>query len=261
METYSAKEPFLTQSSGFPDLYQPRKPSFWHISYLPFLQKFLELYPGQVQAAAVYGSATGVNYLPGRSDINSVIILDRAGFGHPDRSLALIARAGKRRIAPPLLLTEDFVLASLDVFPVEFLDIKENHVLVYGEDLFSQWRIDGVNLRLFCEHQIKGKLVSIRQAYLANGLKSSAVAALLPGSLNSLFPIFRNLLRLKGRPVEFDKTKLLAALCAAFGLDEQVFRSVYACRSERRLALKTGRELMEQYLRQIEKLAEAVDKI
>jgi len=177
--------------------------------YIPYLQKFLELYLGEIRSAAIYGSATGQNYVPGKSDINSVIIMDEVGFSHLKRALAVIAWGRKQRIASPLLLTKEYIHSSSDIFPIEFLDIKENHILVYGEDFFSQLPINMANLRLFCEHQIKGKLVRIRQAYLGSGLKAAAIEVLLKESLNSLIPIFRNLVRLKGRVVEVDKTKIL----------------------------------------------------
>jgi hypothetical protein len=180
--------------------------------FIPYLQELLDLYPGQVRCAAIYGSAAGQNYVPKRSDINSVIILDEITFFHLNRALKAIARGARQRIPAPLFLTRDHIVSSLDVFPVEFLDIKENHVLVFGEDLFAGLTIAGDHLKLFCEHEIKGKLIRVRQAYLERGLKGPMVEALLKESLHALVPVFRNLIRLKSGDVEMDKVKIVGDL-------------------------------------------------
>jgi len=229
--------------------------------FIPYLRELLALYPGQVRCAAVYGSAAGQNYVPKRSDINSVIILDEITFSHLDRALKVIARGTKQRIPAPLFLTKDHMASSLDVFPVEFLDIKENHVLIFGEDLFASLTISGNNLELFCEHEIKGKLIRVRQAYLERGLKGPMVEALLKESLHALVPVFRNLIRLKSGAVEMDKVRIVGDLARTYELDSQVFLDILKHKLHGlRMSSRRAQELMEKYLIELEKLAKALDR-
>ncbi len=229
--------------------------------FIPYLQELLDLYPGQVRCAAIYGSAAGQNYVPKRSDINSVIILDEITFFHLNRALKVIARGARQRIPAPLFLTQDHIVSSLDVFPVEFLDIKENHVLVFGEDLFAGLTIAGDHLKLFCEHEIKGKLIRVRQAYLERGLKGPMVEALLKESLHALVPVFRHLVRLKSGTVEMDKVKIVGDLAKIYKLDGQVFLDILKHRLHGlRMSSRQAQELMEKYLIELEKLAEALDR-
>ena len=230
--------------------------------FAPYLRDLLALYSGQVGCVAIYGSAVGQNYVPGRSDINSVIILNEIAFDHLNRALKVIARGIKQKIAAPLFLTKDHILSSLDVFPIEFLDIKENHVIVFGEDAFAALTIPQGHLKLFCEHELKGKLIRIRQVYLEQGLRSPMVETLLKGSLHSLIPIFRNLLRLKNGLVETDKVRIIEGLAKAYQLDGQVFLDILKHRTHglRIPSVMLG-NLMQKYLIELEKLARAVDKI
>ena len=55
----------------------------------------------------------------------------------------------------PVFFTEDYIIRSTDVFPIEFLDMKENHVTLYGKDLFEAIAVDTKNLRFQCEQEIK----------------------------------------------------------------------------------------------------------
>ncbi len=230
--------------------------------FVPYLRDLLALYPGQVGCAAIYGSGVGQNYVPNRSDINSVVILNEIGFDHLNRALKVIAGGIKKRIAAPLFLTQEHIMSSRDVFPVEFLDIKENHVVVFGEDIFASLDIPQNNLKLFCAHELKGKLIRIRQVYLERGLNAPMVEALLKGSLHALVPIFRNLVRLKNGGVQVDKTKIIEGLANAYQLDGRVFLDILKHRTHGlRIPPARSGELMSKYLVELEKLARAVDKI
>ncbi|MBF0478453.1 MAG: hypothetical protein HQL26_03120 [Candidatus Omnitrophica bacterium] len=230
--------------------------------YIPFLRKFLELYPSPISTVAVYGSAVTPHYIPGRSDINSVIITLDTGFTNLNPVLKLIVSGVKQKISAPLLLTKAYIQSSLDSFPIEFLDIKENHVSIYGEDFFTPLDITDQNLRLFCEHQIKGKLIRIRQSYMENGLNARAVEMLLKESLNALIPVFKNIWRLKSGMIVVDKAKILAEISKEFNLDAEVFLAIYNYRTQnQKMSLQVAQNFMEKYFRQIEKLAEAVDQL
>ena len=239
-----------------------RVPSQVKKKFVPFLRKFFEACPRGIHSVAIYGSATGINYIPGKSDINSVIIMDQVGWDLWRQVLRVTAEGIKQRITAPLLLTKEYIQSSLDTFPIEFLDIKENHVSVYGEDYFSGLSIESRNLRIFCEYQMKGKLIRIRQAYLEEGLKDKMLGALMTESLSSLIPVFRNLIRIKGQTADIDKIKIIIQVCSIFHLDPGVFLSIHKQRTlQQRMSLRQTQELMEMYIRQLEQLITAVDHL
>ena len=230
--------------------------------FVSYLEQMLNTHGDNLISAAVYGSAAGFNYASKISDINSVFIFREISFTTLKNSLKIVNKGISLKIAAPLFLTKEYIQASLDVFPVEFLEMKENHVLLYGEDILAKLKIEGKYVRLFCEQQIKGKLIRIRQAYLEVGLKRKGREALLKGSLQVLLPIFRNLLRLKGLQSPVDKIDVLRLLCREFSLEENVFLSIYRdARDDEKIAHQNVETFLEKYIGQIEKLAICLDKI
>ncbi len=230
--------------------------------FIPYLKTMREIHGRNLISVLIYGSAAGKNYIPKISDVNSVFVFEALAFETFKDSLKVISSGITKKIAAPLFLTKKYIESSLDVFPIEFLDMKENHVLLYGEDILSTLEIKGTHIRLFCEQQIKGKLIRIRQAYLEVGLKKKGIEALLKESLNSLLPVFRNLIRLKGKQPPTDKAEIIKQLCQIFKLDENVLLPIYRDTSnDEKIANQEVVAFLEKYLDQIKKLAIAVDQI
>ena len=229
---------------------------------VPFMERLLDLHGDRVISILIYGSACGVNYLPKISDINSLVIFRRLEFAQLQKSLKIVARGIPKRITAPLFLTEEYVQSSADTFPIEFSEMKENYVLIYGEDVLSSLDISPKYLRLFCEQQIKGKLIRIRQAYLEVGLNHRGMEALLKDSLTTLIPVFRTLLRLKGKTPSVHKLKMLEELCSEFQLDHDVFKTIYrSTTKEERIVREKIDFFVGEYLKELEKLSDAVDRI
>lgn len=231
-------------------------------------EELLQLHGDKIVSVFVYGSAAGRDYIHKSSDVNSVFVFSQFDFSMLQSSLKIIAQAGKNKITAPLFLTKQYLESPLDVFPIEFLDMKENHILIYGEDILSSLKIEERHLRLMCEQQIKGKLIRIRQGYLEAGLKKENIKELLVGSLNSLIAVFRNIIRLKNqqplacRPGQaaLEKEKVLRQLCDLFKLDRDVFLSIYRHKTrEKKIAREEVEVLMEKYLSALEKLACSLD--
>jgi predicted nucleotidyltransferase len=229
---------------------------------VPYLEAMLELHADNLVSIIVYGSAASGAYVKGVSDINSVFVFKELGFQVLKKSLKKISRGISGSIAAPLFLTEEYIFSSLDVFPVEFMDMKENHVLVYGADIFSTLDIKGEHARLFCEQQIKGKLIRIRQAYLEVGLSKKGMLSLMKDSLNSLVPVFRNLIRIKGERPPCDKEGIIEHFSKAFGLTAGVFMEVYRVSTKKeKICPSEAEKLIEEFLIEIDKAAAISDKL
>ncbi len=230
--------------------------------FIPYLKAMSNIHEDNLISIFVYGSAAGENYIPKVSDINSVFVFKDLKFSTFKSSLSVVSKGIFKKIAAPLFLTKSYINSSLDVFPIEFLDMKENHILLYGENILSGLEIKGDHIRLFCEQQIKGKLIRIRQAYLEVGLKKKGLEALLKESLNSLIPVFRNLIRLKGKQPSVNKAEIIRQLCHIFGLDENAFLPIYKdSTNDEKIANQEVVVFLEKFLNQIGKLAGMVDKL
>lgn len=231
-------------------------------AYAPFLTQMIDLHGDNLISVFIYGSATGTNFIPKSSDINSVIVVKEISRDTLQKSLKPIAAVKRRRIEAPLILTRDHIQSSLDVFPIEFSDMKKNYVVVYGDDPLSEICIQGEHIRLFCEQQIKGKLIRIRQAYLEVGLRRRGIEMLMRESLNALMPVLRSLLRLKGAAVPADKGLLLTEIGTVFGMNVDVMSAIWnETKNNERVGGRSAREAFGDYIRRLEQLAEAVDQL
>lgn len=227
-----------------------------------YCRKLLDIHGANVTCIAVYGSAAGINFVPGVSDINIAVVFRALDFEVFKKSVPLSVMGRKHKITAPLFLTADYIKNSLDVFPIEFGEIKDNHLVICGEDVFSALTIEAKHIRLLCEEQIKGKLLRIRQAYLEHGNDPKVLKALLGDSLHALMPIFRQLVRLRGEEPSVDKVQILDQLAKLFALDTSSLLSIHQEKSRIvPMSLDQTEIHLRNYLQQLEILAHHVDEL
>ncbi len=228
----------------------------------PYSLGMIKLHGDNLKTIIVYGSSTGKDFIAGKSNINLLFVFKELEFTSLRMSLKSVAKGRKKGIIAPLFLTERHIKTSTDVFPIEFLEMKENHITIYGQDILEALEIKKDNIRLQCEQQLKGKLIRLRQAYLEIGLRRKGVEALLVESLTSLIPTFRNMLRLKGWKVPLEKEEVINRISSEFDVDRGVFLSILRDkRGDEKIAGMEADKFLGKYLEEIRKLAIAVDEL
>ena len=105
--------------------------------FIPYLKLMSDIHKSHLISVFIYDPATGKNYIPKISDINSVFVFKGLAFSSLTDSLKEVSKGISKRIAAPLFLTKEHIETSLDVFPIEFFDMKENYILLYGADVLS----------------------------------------------------------------------------------------------------------------------------
>lgn len=221
-----------------------------------YLIKFLDIHKENVVSIVLYGSATGKYFMPKKSDINMSVIFKNLGFQQLKDSLKLINYGSSKRITAPLLLSLSHIESSKDTFPVEFIEIKENNILLYGKDIFGGLKIDEANIKFFCKREIEGKIIRLRQAYLETGLKRKGVELLMKESMHSLLPVFRALLRSKMQNPPIDKEEILIEFCKRYGLSKDVFIAILKdSLNDEKIRGEDVEVFFERYLREMEKIA------
>lgn len=192
-------------------------------AYLAQLRKRIH---SQLQAVILYGSLARGDYLVGRSNINLLVLLS-------DMPLDLLQWYGrfhrpwsKERIVTPLFMIEDELQRSLNVFPLEYLEIKEQHVLLEGRDPFPALHIDLQHLLIQCEQEIQGNLLRVRQRFVEGLGRPEAIQVLLPISLTALIPCMRGIFRLLGHSPIGTVEAVLDRLNVHLGLEAAAFQEV-----------------------------------
>ncbi len=157
----------------------------------------------------------------------------------------------------PLLLTKEELLDGADVFPIEFLNIKQHHKILDGEDLLQDIVISKAHLRHQLEFEFRSKLLHLRGEYLR--FKGKDIERLALAAVPVLAPIVGSLLYLKDLPPS-SPGDMWGAVSDAYDVDTVVLREIYDIR---RGNVKFKKD-KEQYIRDIIKvlsdLGEIVDE-
>jgi predicted nucleotidyltransferase len=239
----------------------PEVPESVRETLRPYLAQVQKLFGASLEAVILYGSTAGGEYLPGKSNINLLIILTKQDTELLKQYAILHKRWQKEQIVVPLFLTQAELRSSLELFPLEYLEIQEQHVLLAGRDPFPELRIDPKHLRLQCEQELRGNLLRLRQRFVEGGAGTEAITILLPLSITALLPCLRGLLREAGKPVERSSDGALKAIQQYWNVDCAAFLDV--------LNLKRGiispgpaeaPRLFERYLAALGSLIEKVEQ-
>lgn len=193
----------------------------------PYLREVRELFGPLLEAVVLYGSAARGEYLPGRSNVNLVLLLGEQNLAILQRYAKVHRRWARERIVVPLFLTEKDIRTSHDVFPLEYLEIKEHHVLLMGQDPFLHLQIDLRHLALQCEQEAHGNLMRLRQRFVEGCGETEAAVILMPLSLTALLPCLRGLFRLVGGGFQGTTEALLAELPARLEVNPVAFQEVW----------------------------------
>ncbi len=161
-----------------------------------------------LQSITVVGSGLTGDFRPGQSDINTVLVLRRHTLASLNAIATLARPIRKKRISPPLLMTESYIEQSRDVFGVEFLDFQLTHRTILGDDPFAALTFDKKDVRLQCERELKAMLIRLRQGYIASAANKKLVRDVLISTAKGLMPLLRAMLWLKDidRPTKAEPT-------------------------------------------------------
>lgn len=223
---------------------------------------YKSLFGEDLVSVILYGSAASNDYIPGKSDINFMIVLSEKGIDSLDRTFEVIAKWKKRNVATPLFLTEEYVRTSLDAFPIEYLNFQNNYELAYGKDILKDLSFDLEFLRLQCEREVKGKLLLLREAFLETQGKGKYLQQLTTQSLGAFVAIFNALLHLKGNELPRHKREVIKQVCLAFDMDGRLFEKLLDIK-EKKLKLSDSEmtELFKAYLKQVQQLWKMLDTL
>ena len=223
-----------------------------------FLEGLVQALGSRLEAVVLYGSAARGDFRDGTSDLNVAVVT--AALDPP--TLEALTRPVldwvKGRQTPPRLLTRAILAASLDVFPVEILDLRTHHVVLHGSDPFAGLVIRTEALRLQCERELREKLMRLREGYVTAHASKGALRDLLVDSYTSFIALFRGCLQLLGTTAPPEADAAAEAFCARAGLDPAPFLEVGRLR---RGASGRGGDLKEVFSGYYDALTRAADLV
>src|SRR6266699_1260196 len=150
---------------------------------------------GRLVALLLYGSAARGTHVPDRSDVNTLLICDTVDedlFARLEQPVRDWVKAGH---PAPLILTQREWRTSADAFAIEYEDMREAHRVLAGRDPWAGITVQRDHVRRHLEHERMGKLVRLRQAYVALRGDPKQLARASAGSAAGFFTLRRATVR------------------------------------------------------------------
>ncbi|MBI5762425.1 MAG: hypothetical protein HZA51_02740 [Planctomycetes bacterium] len=158
-----------------------------------------EIYGDGFLGLTVFGAALDDRAGGDDEGIDTVAVLTRVELPLVRRLAEHGAELGRRGFSAPLLMTPEYIAASLDTFPLELLEIHQRHVTAKGKDFFNDLTFADTHVRLQCEREFKRVLLRIRQGLLSSGGRTEVLEALEVDIGRHLLRAMRGFLWLNGK--------------------------------------------------------------
>jgi predicted nucleotidyltransferase len=227
------------------------------------VERLKKAYGERLTSVILYGSAASGDYNGKFSDLNVLCVLREVTPRELEDSTPVVRWWREKGNPSPLLLSEAEMKHSTDCFPIEFHDIRERHRVLHGQDVALDLEIDRCFYRAQVEHDLRAKLLRLRQkaAALLGGDKD-LLRTLLADSISTFCVLFRHALLLDGAEAKFGKREVIAQARERFAIDAAPFEALLDLREEKikpRQIEPVG--LFAEYLKQIQTVIDVVDRL
>ncbi|MDX2268812.1 MAG: hypothetical protein NW208_11950 [Bryobacter sp.] len=224
-----------------------------------FVERARKALGERLQAVVLYGSAATGEYDEGRSDLNLLLLASGLDLAELRSLRPLCEWWQEQGHSWPLLFTPEEYRSSADAFPMEQMDIAAAHRVLFGAFDFGPPQVTREVHRAQVEHEVRAKVLRLRQKGILLVEDSKELLRLVENSLSTFLVLLRHVLLLEGHAPPFARLELLQ-LAAGLGYETEALKTV--------LALRRGQvspksidsvQLFESYLQQVQALAARVD--
>jgi hypothetical protein len=210
----------------------------------------------------LYGSAAAGDYHGKKSDLNVLCVLQRVGVEELAVDQPIVTWWREQGNPSPVLLSAEEVGRSADSFPLEFRDLLDCRRVLFGADVIAGLTVDETTYRVLVEHELRAKLLRLRQKAAGILDDRELLLRLMNDSLPTFCVLARHAVRLAGGEAPATKRAAIERAVEHFSIGGQAFYTLLDLR-DGVLKPKTvdPRALFAQYLREIDGLVRAVDRI
>lgn len=208
---------------------------------------------------ALHGSAAGPDWVAGRSDVNSVVVVPWVTLEVLEALAPVVARWRPRGFASPAIMDHEYLTHARDTFPMEIDDIRRQHRVLAGADPFAALVVERAALRRECEQEARGKVLRLRALFLDAAGRPSALEPLMVESLKSFLVVLRHLVRLRGGEGAHSYHEVLAAGARLLGPLPVMQQLLDHRTGAARLGAAALRTQFGAYLAEVERIVAALD--
>jgi predicted nucleotidyltransferase len=226
-----------------------------------FVERMRTIGGTNLLAVILYGSAAAGDYVPEHSDVNLLCVLKDTSFASIETLAPVVEWWGALKHRVPLLMSSEEVQRSADVFSIEFLDMRRNYRMLWGEEILKTLQIPMRLHRAQLEYELREKTILLRQRLLLSR-SEQAKWELLLHSLPAFATLFRHALIALGDAGTGSKREVAAALTSKLGIDTSAFGELLDIREGKKDRSKAKvDEIFARYLKLVDAVTATVDRM
>lgn len=226
------------------------------------VERLQKAHGDRLVSVILYGSAASEDGKDRMSDLNILSVLKAVTPDELGNAESVFRWWREKNNPAPLLLSREEVFHSTDCFPIEFHDMRDRRQVLFGEDVIKDLQIDYSFYRAQVEHELRSKLLRLRQK--AGGVLSDSdmLYRLMSNSLSTFCVLFRHAILLAGGESRYEKREVMAAAARQFGVDQAPMLELLDVREGKSDSKpRPAATLFSEYLKQIDRVLEHVDRL
>jgi len=225
--------------------------------------KLEHAFSDRLVSVVLYGSAATPEHADRFDDLNVLCVLKAITPRELTEGEPVLKWWQAKGHSWPLLMSEDEVYNSADSFPIEFHDMKQRRRVLYGLDVIAELKVDMRNYRAQLEHELRSKLLRLRQQGASQLSHPAGLLALCVDSVPTFCGLGRHTLELAGKKHKLERRAVVRELAEVMQADMKPFEILLDIREDKTGADAGGLvdpgELFAQYLVCISRLIGFVD--
>jgi predicted nucleotidyltransferase len=232
--------------------------------FAAFVDDLKSTHGRNLASVVLYGSSAAGDFVRSESDHNILIALHEITPKDLRNAHATVREWVRLGHPVPVYFTVSELQNAADVFPIEFHQMEKARKVLYGRDVLDGLKISDAFLRHQVEYELRSKLILLRRQYIPASATVEGLLGLMADSLSSFATLFGAVLLLHGYDPPAKKHAAVALTVDRLGLDGVVFEQIFNIREHnfaKTLDERQANQLFAEYMIQIEKVIESVDKV
>jgi hypothetical protein len=194
--------------------------------------------------------------------VNLLCVLRESSFATLTAIAPTVKWWASQKHHAPLVLTQEELERSTDVFSIELLDMQHRHRVIFGDDVLSGLQIPMHLHRAQVEYELREKVILLREHLLLVGDDERQMWDLMLRSLPSFITLFRHTLIAMGDPAPKSKREAIDELSKRVQFDSSAFLQLLDVR-ERKMEPKqvNVKDVFARYLSGVQHVTATVDRM
>ena len=225
-----------------------------------FVSRMKQAAGSNLQSIVLYGSAATGEFQTDFSNLNLLCILRESSFSKLSAIAPVVEWWHRQKNPAPLIMTQEELEHSTDVFSIEFLDMQHHHRVLFGDELLGPLQIPMHQHRAQLEYEMREKLILLRQRLLEAGDNDRALWQLLLGSVSTFGTLFRHALLALGDAAPHSKREAIHLLATRIPFEPSAFLQLLDIRDHKADRKQfDAKDVFTRYLAAVQHVTTAVD--